>query len=251
MKVERTLSADLLNSVANHPEVHPWLGAEGEIDLTEVIGNPANFALCTEGGGFLCVNLGSGVYDVHSLFHPDHRKGRTLPFMQACMAYMFTRTDCTELVTKLPEGNTLAASLASVGGFTPRFRTEAAWLHEGRKVAVDHVGLAIEQWAVGDEICAVSGEHFHAVMDAAMGHLSPPAHPDDPHHDHIAGAAYLMATSGNPYKAVVFYNKWAARSGYATIGLVSVTPPVIDVSDGGITLVLEAGEDGLEILLCR
>ena len=69
----RTLNAAFLNAVANHPDVRPWLGGEGELDLSPLVSDDRNISLINGFGGFVFRNAdGFGfVRELHSMFLPD------------------------------------------------------------------------------------------------------------------------------------------------------------------------------------
>jgi hypothetical protein len=247
--VIRTLDASRLNGVANHPDVRPWLGGIGELDLSEVVSSPSNFAFEVEGGGFLCIARAPGLYEVHSLFLPDARAGRTYPAMVSAMTYMFTQTDCVELVTRVPDNNERAASLAKAGGFTCKFRREASWPDGETLIGASYLSLSVDAWALASVDCRDVGHVFHDMLEAAKAETGSDllVHADDAAHDAMVGASVLMAQNGNPAKGVAFYNRWASYAGYSPATLLSVNPPVVDVVDA----VVEAGPAGMEVLLCR
>lgn len=231
--IRRTLDPAFLNTVANHPDVRPWLQGEGPLDLSSVIGNPANIALQAAQGGWVLQNLSPGVYEVHSMFLPEGRGSAVKKALAAALDYVFSATDCRQIVTRLPAGNVRAAALGKIAGFRPWFG--------------DRHRIEIEDWAQASRACREAGEWFHEQLEAAkLAHGSAlDVHADDPGHDRAVGAAVLMCRAGNPAKAVWHYNAWAAAAGYAPITLISVNPMVIDVVDA----VLEG--PNMEVLLCR
>ena len=124
MTLTRTMDAAFLNEVANHPEVRLWLGGEGVLDLTPLVAHPANVALVTEYGGWLCIKLDDGLYEAHSMFLPEGRSASLVSDMQAGFRYLFTRTDCLEVCTKVPAGNLAAKGLARAARFRETFTRE-------------------------------------------------------------------------------------------------------------------------------
>jgi hypothetical protein len=93
------------------------------------------------------------------------------------------------------------------------------------------------------------GERFHDTLEAAKkaNGSSLPIHAHDPIHERYVGAAYRMFAHGQSVKAWAVYNRWAANSGYAQIGLVSQDPPVVDAVDAVVRL---NGKE-LEVVECR
>lgn len=249
--VSRTVNAALLNRVANDPAVRPWLSceemgvpADAPIDLSEAIRDLSNVALVTNGGGFLLHARGGGDYEVHSMFLPEARSG-TVAAMRAGMDYMFTRTDCQKLITKVPDDNKAAANLAAAGGFKPVFRREAVWNGGG----VSYQALTIDDWAMANAGLEADGEWFHRKLEEAKKAAGSelPIHGHDEAHERAVGAAVRMIRAGNVAKGVAFYNRWARLAGCPEIGLLSMTPVVLDVVDA----VIELRDGDMEILTCR
>lgn len=239
----RTLDATFLNGVANHPEVHPWLGVEGEADLTAAVSNPANFALVNEGGGFVLMCHEPGVYEVHSQFLPSHRR-KTIQAMRDGFEYMFVNTDCHTVLTQVPDNNPAAAALARFAHFRPMFRRE-----DTPRGPTAYMGLTIDQWAQDNASLEADGEWFHDQLKAAKEAQGStlPEHAHDAAHERAVGATIRMVKAGNCHKAVNFYNRWARFAGYAQITLLGDTPPLIDVVDA----IVELNGQDMEIIKCR
>lgn len=62
----RSTDADAINAVINAPEVRPFVGGEGVLDITPALLLPNNVALMGEHGGFLFAWSAPGVYEVHT-----------------------------------------------------------------------------------------------------------------------------------------------------------------------------------------
>lgn len=241
--VRRTLNPFNLNTVANHPDVRPWLGGEGEIDLASLIADPRNFALEINGGGFLLIAREQGIYEAHSMFLPEARR-HTVSAMRSTLEYMFVQTDMFRLVTQIPDDNPAAASLASRGGFKPWFRREDTLLGPS-----EFVMLELDGWVQGNASLEADGDWFHERLLAAKfeaGSLLP-EHAHDPAHERAVGAAVRMIRAGNTSKGVSTYNRWAVCAGYAPLTILSFNPVVIDVVDAVIGL---RGNE-MEVLACR
>jgi hypothetical protein len=242
--IRRTFDPALLNTVINHPEVRPWMApGDHALDVTPVVGNPANYALVTEGGGFLLHCLEPGLYEVHSQFLPEHRT-HTREAMRAGFEYMFTRTDCVQIVTQVPDNNRAAQCLAKAARFRPMFHRK-----EGLLGPTEYVGLTVDQWAQDNPKLEAEGERFHGLLEEAKkaNGSELPAHGHDAAHERAVGAAVRMIKAGNAAKGVNFYNRWARFAGYAPITLISAQPVVIDVVDAVVGL----ADNDMEILSCR
>lgn len=244
--MNRTLDATNLNYAANHVDVRPWIKAQGdgEIDLTPYVADPNNFTFDVDHGGFLCVNKGNGVYEVHSMFAPEARK-QSLRTMIDAMDFMFTRTDCITLVSHFPDGNPMADAIGKKGGFKFVFRMEEPPFGPC-EVRVVH----IDDWVARNKSLDAHGKRFHETLEAAKKtHLSLLAiHPDHDLHDRFVGAAVVMAERGQVTKGVNTYNRWAFANGYVPVTVVSILPPVVDVVDGVVSI---SPEGDLSVLLCR
>lgn len=236
--VHRTFDPAFLNTVINHPDVRPWLEGVGELDISKQVFNADNFALVTDAGGFLLIRHEPGRYEVHSQFLPG-RGTHAIRAMKVAQEWMFTRTDCEAIVSKVPLGNGAAKGLAITGGLRVIFRREGA----------EYVELTLMDWAMRTAALESHGERFHAFLEAskAAAGSSLAIHPHDPAHERAVGAALLMIERGQPEKGVDFYNRWARHAGYAEIRLISASPVVVDAVDA----VIGMGESGMENLLCR
>lgn len=128
----RTKDASFLNTVANHPEVRPWLGTDGAsyVDLGVLLALPGAFALQNEHGGFVFTPDGEeGEYEFHTQFLPE---GRGRPALKAALLaehLMFTRYGARVLKTYVPHENRAALGLVRLAGFsrTHGDETQSYW----------------------------------------------------------------------------------------------------------------------------
>jgi hypothetical protein len=231
--VIRTLESEDLNRIANDPEVRPWLGGEGFIDLTEIAANPDNICLLTPNrdGAYVLHKLQSGMYEAHSLALETARGKPMLTLMRDGFRWMFTATDALEICTKCPDGNPAAARWADLAGFRETFRREGAF--DGR--GVSYRTLHYPDWILKDRRNQKEGERFHEVLEA----LRPHSHADDPAHDFWVGATVEGCRRGNISKAVAMYNRWAVFAGYMQSTILSVMPPVANIGDAVVHLMDE------------
>lgn len=230
--MKRTMDAERLNALANHPDVRPWLlGPDGPLDLSPFVLNPAVVCLEAEHGAFLLVPILPQVYELHTMWMKAGRGKAFFAHAAEMFRYVFTRTDALEIVTKVPDGNRAAAVASTVTGFRERFH----------RAGISFRSLDAETWALRSEACLEEGERFHSVMEAA-GALS---HDEDSVHDHVVGAALLIAYEGNLVKGIDFFNAWSAFAGYATIDLVG--PNLIDVRDA----IIEVRDGRVGVLRCQ
>lgn len=236
--IRRTFDPAFLNEVINHPEVRPHVEGVGVLDVSAQALNPANFVLQSEFGGFILMMHEAGRYEVHSQFLPGNGT-HPVKAMRAAQEWMFTRTDCEVIVSKVPKANRAAKGYAIAGGLRPIFERAGA----------EYVELTVMDWAMRSRGLEAHGERFHRILEAGKLERGSelPTHDHDPAHDRAVGAAMLMIERGQSAKGVGFYNRWARLTGYAEITLISAAPLVVDVVDAVVGL----GDDGMEILLCR
>lgn len=248
-RMSRTMDASFLNLVANHPEVRPYLGGDGVLDLQDVVGNASNLAAVTAEGGFVAVAQGFGVYEIHSMFLPEHGTA-AIRAMLAATDYVFACSDAIELVTKAPRENRPAAGLARLAGFHQVFTTAIRLSAMQPSVAADFFSLPMDVWAMRSKRTKAVGAWLHQVFEDVKRerHSTLGAHSDeDDAHLHAAGAAVLMAMNGLPRKAMEYYNRWALLTGYPPILLLREQPTVLDL-DG---VIVELRGQDVEVLACR
>jgi len=241
--MHRTFDAAFLNAVANDPEVRPFLGGNEEIDLSIVAADPTNFVLIGDRGGFVLTPVSAGQYEVHSLFLPNSGT-KPVSCMKAAQDWMFTRTDCTAIWSKVPKSNRAAKGLALIGKLGCVFERDHQMFGP-----CEFVELSLMRWAMNCAALESHGERFHTFLEQAKAEQGSelPKHPHDPAHERAVGASLLMIERGQAVKGVAFYNLWAGVAGYQQIALLGLSPVVIDAGDAVVGL----GENGMEILLCR
>lgn len=250
LSVRREFAAERLNAVVNHPDVRPWVGGgTGLLDLSQVVADQRNILLMGEGGGFLFIQQEPGIYEVHSQFLPEHRGKNVIRAGHDAARYMFTRTDCIEIRSKVPDGNSAALGFARLMGWEYQFSRPKAWETGGDLVGVRYYAKTISQWANTALGIAGSGHWFHEQLEAAKNAAGSvmPVHDDDEAHDRYVGATVEMMQAGQIGKALTFYNRWAPFAGYATVSLIATDPVVIDIRDALIAL---RGDD-FHVILCR
>lgn len=236
----RTFDATLLNSVVNHPDVRPWLGGTGEIDLSEVIADPANITLETEHGGYILARHPylHGVYEAHSQFLPEGRGEEAAAARDEGFRWLFTHTDCVEVITRVPSINRAALAYTKQSGFLPTFVQDGAFVQDDERHDLHFFSLPLIRWAMLDSQTILDGRAFHEQLEAAKATAGSErvTHADCDAHDRIVGAAMAMIKAGNTHKALAFYNGWSTVTGYEPLQLLSLNPPVLDVQDAIVTL---------------
>lgn len=252
LEIRRHLDASAINPILNHPDVRPWLteaGQDGDLNLSRLVSDRRNFLLMCEGGGIFFHQLEPGIYEAHTQFLPSVRGSIALAVTNQAIRWMFTRTDCMELLSKVPANNIRADAWAKLSGGTLDFVRPDAWLAKTGRVAIHFYALRYHDWVRQARGLGERGEWFHDRLNAEKQRLSQksPSHADDPAHDRHVGAAVEMILGGQPEKGVILYNRWAKFAGYAPVSIPSFDPLVIDIAD---CLVRVAGES-FEVLPCQ
>lgn len=248
--VFRQVDAVRVNAVVNHEAVRPWvmLPGQGHIDLSAFVADPRNVVLMNEAGtvGVAFHHHEPGIYEAHTVALPEARGATVLAAVRSMIAYMFTATDCMELLTRCPVHNRPAEALAKAVGGTLDFERPAAWPTDKGPVAVRHYALRYPEWVKTADLLPVIGEWFHDCLEAENARLGIPdeLHDDDPAHDRHVGTAVAMILAGQPAKGVILYNRWARLAGYGLASIANASPLIIDIG----THLLRVHETGFEAL---
>lgn len=130
--VQLSRDAELLNRVMNDPSVFPWisLGHKESVDCSMLLSDDRNYFFANEHGGFLVLDTGGGIYEIHTQFLPEGRGRPAILGAHEGMAFMFTQTSCVALKTFCPFNNRAATKLAKLAGMK-RCNTETLWGVEG------------------------------------------------------------------------------------------------------------------------
>jgi hypothetical protein len=82
-----TRDPELVNRFANHPDIRPFVGGTGELDLTSAVCDP-NVFLFGEHGGFCLSWSAPGTYEIHTMIVPEGRGAWAIEFAKEAKAYM-------------------------------------------------------------------------------------------------------------------------------------------------------------------
>lgn len=241
----RSLDPQPFNRIFNDPGIRPLMGHGTEPqDLSVVVRNPANYCFLTQcgEGGYICARLKKGLYVAHTLALAPARGRPMLRLMREGFEYLFTATDCVEVVTTCPDGNEAASRWADAAGFRETFRREAFFPLGGKIVGASFRSLSYGEWVLRHAPNRARGQAFHEQLHAASLDLA--LHAEDPVHDAWVGATILGCRAGNIKKSVKLFNRWAAQAGYMQSAVLSCKPPVIWTGDA----VLGLTGDEVEIL---
>ena len=245
--LEMQMDAGRLNEILNHPDVHPWVANRDEpLDMSEAVGRPGVIVLLAKHGGVLFHMHQPGLWEAHTQILPKGRGEWGKVAVEACLHWMFCRTDAMEIVTRCPQGNIAAKALARAIGGTFQFTNSLGWIKDGKPIPADIYSLNVVDWMRRAPGLVERGQWFHRRLDDEFKtfHQAPPPHAEDGVHDRYVGAACEMYLGDQPAKATVLYNRWAIMAGYLPITVASLVPLTIDIG----TALLVVRDDDLKVM---
>lgn len=224
--LERQADPRHLNGVANDPRVFPLIAFDGcdRFDLTKALDDPTTYALATEYGGFIFVRQQPAIYQLHTMFLPEGWGRHAYRAAIEAAQWMFTRTDCMEILTVSPDDNPRSRPFRGLG-FVEQFRRDDVFSRGGESVGASFHALRYWDWVRTAPGLVDLGRQFHTRLEHSLpGSV---IHNDDPAHDRYVGSCFAMIAGGMALKGVSLYAMWARFAGYAPIDLTSVDPVVI------------------------
>jgi hypothetical protein len=239
MLIERSTDIARANAILNDPDVLPFVSEKsGAIDIAKQIENPANVLYLGEYGLTLYLNLMPGTYEVHSAALKKGRGSWMLAFAQRSLDAIFVQTPAWEVLTRVPHGNVAALALTKACGFVHEFDAMNECLYNGAKVTPGIWRLSIHDWVKRSSFFEDMGDWFHSRLgqEAHRLGIAEQAHPENEHHNRIAGASLAMARAGQALKATYFYDRWSALSRHSMISLICADPPTFKMDIGVLRL---------------
>lgn len=224
MKLERHFDAKQINEVINHPSVYPWVRGliDGPLDLSPALADRGNVLLMGKHGGILFDRHQSGLYEAHTSVLPEGRGAWCLEMVHAALHWMFTRTDCVEVTTRVPKGNLAARALTRAAGLSFRFNHPQGWAFQGQIIPADVFSLTIHDWIGKAPGLDVAGARAHRIT--RIGYA------DELNQRHL-GSAFAMILGGQPKKGVVFFNRWAAMTDQPPLEMFTQKPLAFEYRD--------------------
>lgn len=244
IELVREQNAERINALINRPDVRPWIAPGTEpVDISKTVADVNNVLLMGQHGGCMFFKLMQGIYEAHTQVEADARGPWTDELTAAAVNWMFLKTDCYEIVTRVPEGHVAARAAAQRRGMRFEFTRPKECLFKDRKVDVHIYSFRLPDWIGQAEHLEAVGQQFHELLHAAAMRygVAEQRHEDDPNHNRYVGAALEMARQGHPRKGVLWYNRWALASRHAPVALLKDANPVTIRIDSGFVVTIVDG----------
>lgn len=234
--VHRVTDPMEVNVIINDPAVRPWVANGNEpLDVTPQLSDDRNVFLFGEHGGVGFLQVMPGIYEAHTQVLPAGRGEWTKKLTEACVRFMFTRTEAYEIVTRVPSGHVAAKAAAEAQGMKLEFTRSNNVMFRNRVVDCHILSFRIQDWIARTPELASTGAWLHHRMESEATRLgiAVDTHEPDENHNLYVGAAIEMMFGGQYVKAVTFYNRWVSIARHMRDGalqhvqLVSTDPPTV------------------------
>ena len=241
-----------VNAILNDPAIFPFIsaGTTEPLDARSVLENPIHYVLGCDDAVVMFIQIQPGIYDFHTSILPKAQHGSwRLQAGRACFEYMFTATDAYELITRCPVSNNLAHIGANLSGMHLEFSTRPFWPIKDGYESMNIFTLSLPQWAEKISDLSHEGKWLHDKYKSEFERLGMDVkpHPDDFVHDKYSGIAVAMIKSGQLYKGINFYNRYAFVAGYDPIILESENPTILKCAD----IKMRITDESFEVLPCQ
>lgn len=225
------------DSVLRNPEVYAGIADEttppiDEITLAALVRNPHNLFLeitvaGEKAGFFALLAKAAGIYEVHTNLLPRHHGSPALQAAKVGMDWMFLMTDATILSSFAWSSSPAAAWIARAAGMKLDGRRPYPHRVAGAQVDIGIYSIDVHEWlrlASASPAYEAIGQRFHDSLFAQQEHEN---HPEDAAHNGVLGVVLVMGTRGQPYRAELLYNRWAAINNFAPAAVLHVRGGVV------------------------
>lgn len=107
--------AERINAIVNHPDVRPFIGPGGALDLSAAVERPENWFLMGEHGGFGLIWSAPGVHEVHTFILKTGRGQWAREAAAAVISYAAVRGDYMLWTKIAPEQVNVIAFATGMG----------------------------------------------------------------------------------------------------------------------------------------
>lgn len=237
--VKRDFSARRINEIANHPDVLPFVkgATQPPVDLTPAVRNKGNVVLVGAHGAIFFHQIQLGLYEGHSMCLPEGRGHWMASFARAAMHFMFTRTDCLEIIGRCP--NPKVKALVRHLGWTKEFVNPNGWMIEGKFASADIYAIRLQDWLKTAPGLVERGLWFYDHLNTELArHKRKPVVYGTEMDCRMAGLAVEMCFYGQTDKATIFYHRYAVLADRQPFRLLAREPVALDI-DGVIIIIPE------------
>lgn len=231
-KIGRQFHPHSINRLVNHPDIYPFVKGytQGRLDVGPAVADERNILLMGEYGGAIFHQRQPGLYEAHTQVMPEGRGAWTMAMGRAVIHWMFTRSDCMEILTRCPRGNLAALAGARAVGAKYWFTNPQGWVMDQDPVPAKIYRLNVQDWLDTAPGLVERGQWFRRRLSEEykrLGQAVPEWHiPEE--YDRQLGGAVEMLLGGQAMKAQVFYNRIAAMVGWQSAAVMSVEPLTIN-----------------------
>lgn len=231
-RIGRQYHPHSINRIVNHPAIYPFVCGytTGRIDVGPAIADTRNVLLMGEHGGVMFKQHQPALYEAHTQVVPEGRGSWAVSMVRAAGHWMFTRSDCMEIVTRCPHGNLAALALAKRVGCKRWFTNPQGWVIDRDPVPAEIYRMSIQDWLDSAPGLVERGQWFRRRLGEEFRRHGQelPAWPGLDEYDRQIGGAVEMMLGGQAMKAQVFFNRFAGMAGWQPITVVSSDPLTIN-----------------------
>lgn len=231
IRLWREIDPDRVNAVINHPSINPWVGGPERLDMAMILGEKRNVFLAGDHGLIYFLHMCPGIYECQPCVLPEGRGRWSIEFCRKAVNYMFTGTDCWEIMGGIPEHNRPSMAIARALHMTIEFSRPMTKPVNGIMSTMHTFRGTLQEW-IGHYGDAYYNKGLKFIQQ--LQHVAPVPLSADVNTCRYVGITKAMLELGQAGKAVSFFNRWAYVTRQPTVTLLSRSPLVIAV--GGIKL---------------
>jgi len=152
------------------------------------------------------------------------------------------------LLGRVPHGNIAARTFAKNMGGVFEYQLKNGWVKDHELIPADIYSFKVQEWMRDAPGLEEVGKGFNLKLEEeykGLGAIFPVL--EDAVRARYTGAMVEMLNGGQPYKAVVLYNRWAKVAGYPEVSVVSTPPTLLDINEA----LLLFKDNDFRVVSCR
>lgn len=204
INLTRDFDAKRLNAIVNDPAVYPDVHGtiDGPLDFSMIAKNHNNYVLMGEHGGLIFHQHQPGLFEVHTQVLPAGRGKWALYMAKEALRWMFERTSCLEVITRVPQGNVAATALTKAVGMNSVTVLPNGWATSDGVIPATVYNLTLQDWLKRDFSMAERGSWLQRRWQN-----------NEVEDTQALGLTYNMMLYGQSRKAAIFLKRWLAIAG--------------------------------------